>query len=310
MPRLRDALLERVLDQMAGNDRLFVLSADMGAPALDRIRDRFPSRFINVGIAEQNLINVASGLAREGCTVYTLAIAAFYLRAYEQIRNNLSIAARFASLNVNMLAVGGGVSYDISGPSHHALEDLPAMRNLPDLAVISLADWFAAARFTEYALQAPQPKYLRLDSKPHEALSRPGTDIPWQAGFEVVRRGKRVALVTCGILTLKAERMIAGMPEADVGLIDLFSLGAGLDAEALARVLSGYERLITLHEGYLERGGLDTLVDAMVRRHGLRVECHHAGFAFQHHFTALSRERMHAVSGMDIETLRPLLCDG
>ncbi|MBT3307671.1 MAG: transketolase, partial [Alphaproteobacteria bacterium] len=86
---MRDALISMVGDLMDTNENIFFLSADMGAPSLDRIRETFTDRFINVGIAEQNMINVAAGLAMEGFTVYTYAIAPFYLRTLEQIRINL-----------------------------------------------------------------------------------------------------------------------------------------------------------------------------------------------------------------------------
>ena len=90
---MRDAFLERIYGAMRSDSSIFFLSADFGAPVLDRIRAEFPDRFLNVGIAEQNLINVAAGLSLEGFRVFTYAIAPFYLRAYEQIRINLSMLA-------------------------------------------------------------------------------------------------------------------------------------------------------------------------------------------------------------------------
>jgi len=89
---MRDALIEGLLKRMSQHEDIFFLSADFGAPALDEIRDRYPQRFINVGIAEQNLINLATGLALEGFKVFAYAIAPFLtMRAYEQIRTNISI---------------------------------------------------------------------------------------------------------------------------------------------------------------------------------------------------------------------------
>jgi transketolase len=106
---MRDAFIGTLCDRMATDETIFFLAADLGAPALDRIRDQFPDRFINVGIAEQNLVNVATGLALEGFTVYTYAIAPFItMRAYEQARVNLAISSQIRPINVTMLGLGGG----------------------------------------------------------------------------------------------------------------------------------------------------------------------------------------------------------
>ena len=127
---MRDALIEQIYEKMYDNDRIFFVSADMGAPALDKLREDFKDRFVNVGIAEQNLVNVSTGLALEGFTVYAYAIAGFLtMRAYEQIRINLALSAQRKEINVNLIGVGAGVSYDVSGPTHHCFEDLTIMRS-------------------------------------------------------------------------------------------------------------------------------------------------------------------------------------
>src|SRR4030043_1921021 len=139
---LRDIFIEKIHKKMETDESIFFLSADFGSPALDSLRDEFKNRFINVGIAEQNLINVASGLALEGYTVYAYAIAPFLtMRAYEQIRQNLAISSQIRPVNVNLIGVGAGLSYDVTGPTHHCLEDACIMRVLPNFVVFSPADY-------------------------------------------------------------------------------------------------------------------------------------------------------------------------
>ncbi len=117
---MRDVLIEQIYQKMFDDERIFFLSADLGSPVLDKVREQFEDRFINVGIAEQNLINVSTGLAFEGFTVYAYAIAPFLtMRAYEQLRVNLSLSSELMELNVNLIGVGAGLSYDVSGPTHH-----------------------------------------------------------------------------------------------------------------------------------------------------------------------------------------------
>ena len=135
---MRDVFIEGIYNRMQEDRNLFFISADFGSPKLDRLREDFKDRFINVGIAEQNLINISTGLALEGFTVYAYAIAPFLtMRAYEQIRINLSLHAQLKEININLIGVGAGLSYDVSGPSHHCLEDLSIMRTLPNLIVFS-----------------------------------------------------------------------------------------------------------------------------------------------------------------------------
>ncbi|OYV49516.1 MAG: transketolase, partial [Burkholderiales bacterium 21-58-4] len=116
---MRDALLERVWREMRRDSSIFVTCADFGSPILDNIRGEFPDRFVNVGIAEQNLINISAGLALEGYKVFAYAIAPFItMRCYEQTRVNLALLSTVRPMNVTLLGVGAGYSYVVSGPTH------------------------------------------------------------------------------------------------------------------------------------------------------------------------------------------------
>ena len=143
---MRDCFIER-LGQMAEKDpRIMLITGDLGFGVLDDYRRRFPSQFINAGVAEQNMTGIATGLALEGYTVYTYSIANFvFMRCLEQIRND----AAYHDCNVNVVSVGGGFSYGALGISHHATEDLAIMRALPGLTVVSPGDDWEAAEATD-----------------------------------------------------------------------------------------------------------------------------------------------------------------
>ncbi len=191
---MRDVFIEQISRRMQRDKNIFFLSADFGSSKLDSIRRRFKKRFINVGIAEQNLINVATGLALEGFTVYAYAIAAFLsMRAYEQIRVNLSFHAQLKKeINVNLIGAGAGASYDLSGPSHHCFEDLSIIRTLPNLVIFSPSDWVLAKHFIDYSLKVKQPKYIRFDGKPLPKIYADPKDINWGYGFKETKRGKEL----------------------------------------------------------------------------------------------------------------------
>jgi transketolase len=140
---MRDAFFSKLYD-LAKNDRdIMVVSGDMGAPALDKFRRDYGNRFINIGIAEHNMIAVAAGLAREGKKVYTYAIAPFISsRCYEFSK----VDASLMRIPIKLVGVGAGFGYDDSGPTHHTTEDISIMRVLPNFEVFSPADSVIAAK--------------------------------------------------------------------------------------------------------------------------------------------------------------------
>ena len=138
---MRDTFLESVYALMSKNKDIFFVTADFGSPVLDKIRSDCPDQFINVGIAEQNLINVSVGIALEGYKVFAYAIAPFItMRCYEQIRVNLALLSNIRKLNVNLIGVGAGYSYPVSGPTHQCYEDISIMRTMPNMQIFSPRD--------------------------------------------------------------------------------------------------------------------------------------------------------------------------
>jgi len=294
---MRDSFIGTLCDRMATDDTIFFLAADLGAPALDRIRDEYPSRFINVGIAEQNLINVATGLALEGFSVYTYAIAPFItMRAYEQARVNLAVSSQIRPVNVTMIGLGGGVSYVVSGPTHHCLEDLAIMRLLPNMSVYCPSDWVVAAQLVNHTLTTIGPKYIRFDGKALPALYADPAVVDLHKGFAQLAPGTDVCLVSTGFMSHRALRVVQERP--GVGVIDLFSLKP-CDESALAAALAPYRHLITMEEAFINNGGLDSLVTKVVREHELCCRQHPIGFNDRYVFELGSRDHLHTINNMD-----------
>jgi transketolase len=204
---MRDALLRRICEAMADDPKLFFVCADFGSPVLDSIREHFPERFINVGIAEQNLINVSAGLALEGYTVFAYAIAPFItMRCYEQIRVSLALLSQVRQLNVNLIGVGAGYSYVVSGPTHQCYEDLTLMRAMPNMAVYSPADHITAAALFDRCLALGGPKYLRLDAQVLPVLYA-NAPPDMATGFQRLRDGQKLCLVATGYMVHTALKV-------------------------------------------------------------------------------------------------------
>jgi len=302
---MREVLIDGICHRMEEDKSLFFVSADFGSPKLDVLRERFRERFINVGIAEQNLISISAGLALEGFTVYAYAIAPFLtMRAYEQIRIDLALHAQLKEMNVNLIGVGAGLSYDVSGPTHHCLEDITIMRALPNLAIFSPSDWKLAEKFVDYSIRIKKPKYLRLDGKALPQIYDAIEDFEMMNGFKELVKGKRICLVSTGYMTHSALRAAELLKEKrfSVGVIDLFMLKP-LEEERLFETMSGYEQVITLEEAFINKGGLDSLVANILTRNGSNVRLKRMGFKDAYVFDMGSREHLHKLNHLDVESI-------
>lgn len=310
---MRDAFIQAVYARMAVNDRIFFLCADFGSPKLDDLRRDHGDRFVNVGIAEQNLINVATGLALEGLAVYAYAIAPFLtMRAYEQIRVNLSILGQLKPLNVNLVGVGAGMSYDVSGPSHHCLEDLAIMRLLPNLEVFSPADSSTIEALVDYSARVSKPKYFRLDGKPlpdiYNASLRPDV----QQGFTVLIPPSDTCLIATGYMTHQAVKIAGRLAKMGkpVGVIDVFKLKP-FNAIALIPNVCRCRRIVTMEEAFVGNGGLDCAVANALAGQGLHMELIKIGLDDKYNFDAGARNYLHNQAGMGEEAiLKTILASG
>ncbi|MBF0563668.1 MAG: transketolase [Nitrospirae bacterium] len=302
---MRDVFIDAIYERMKGNDKIFFVSADFGSPKLDRLRRDFSDRFLNVGIAEQNLLNVSTGLALEGFTVYAYAIAPFLtMRAYEQIRNNLSLMSHVRELNVNLIGVGAGLSYDVAGPTHHCLEDISILRNLPNMVLFSPSDWYLVQEFADYSLQVKAPKYLRFDGKPLRRIYGNGSGINsginMKDGFTEIKKGSGICIVSTGFMTHRALEAAARLARQnlDVGVIDFYVLKP-FNEESFRKVLGNYACVITIEEAFINKGGLDSIVACAVNGMDTHIKRKHMGFGDSYVFDMGSRDALHRLYGLD-----------
>jgi transketolase len=290
---------------MAHDQKIFFTSADFGSPVLDKIRADFPDRFVNVGIAEQNLINVSAGLALEGYTVFAYAIAPFItMRCYEQIRVSLALLSEVRPMNINLIGVGAGYSYVVSGPTHQCYEDITLMRALPNFRVLSPADHVSAGSLFDRCVSTKGPKYLRFDAQVLPVIYDDGAP-DLDVGFHVHRRGERVCLMATGYMlhtALKVANDLAALGHS-VGVIDLFDI-SDFAADQLETVLSTYAGIVTLEEGFRGRGGVDSMMFEFIARRGLNSRMLNIGVEGGYRFELGSRAELHEQVGIGPEFVR------
>ncbi len=301
----RDVFIEQIYQRMHKDEKIFFLCADFGSPKLDALRENFPDRFINVGIAEQNLINVATGLALEGYTVFAYAIAPFLtMRAYEQIRVNLSLQAQLKEINVNLIGVGAGLSYDVSGPTHHCLEDISIMRTLPNMVVFSPSDWALAQKFVDYSIDVKKPKYLRFDGKPIPQIYENASAIKFENGFSELFHGEKICLITTGYMTHKAINVVKKFADSSLslGLIDVYLIKP-FNENLFYETIKNYTHVITIEEGFINKGGLDGLISTILDNKNSDIHMKRMGFGDAYVFDIGSREYLHKLNNLDEESI-------
>ena len=263
---MREAVVRRLTALAEKDARIILVTGDLGFGVLTDFAKRFPKQYLNAGVAEQNMLGLAVGLALEGRTAIVYSIANFpTLRCLEQVRND----ACYHDANVKIVAIGGGFSYGALGFSHHATEDIAILRSLPGMTVVSPGDRWEAAEAFEALVRTPGTAYLRLDK------SYANTEPPPQTRFELgrfrrVREGKDLSLlVTGGIL---GPAMEAAKEVQDAGIsCRVYSVHTikPFDHEELATAVAETGGILTIEEHTLE-GGLGSVVAESCLDRGLR----------------------------------------
>jgi transketolase len=216
---MRNAFIEELCVAAQVRKNIFLIVGDLGYSVVEPFADMFPDRFVNAGIAEQNMAGMAAGLASEGFHVFTYSIANFpTFRCAEQIRNDID----YHRLAVTTVAVGGGVAYGSLGYSHHAVQDYALMRTMPNLTLAAPGDPHEVRACVRYLLENPGPSYLRLGKAGercfHEKLPvvKPGQWLEVSKGRPDDNGQQAVFLTTgCALSIAMDEQRLAsgrGMP--------------------------------------------------------------------------------------------------
>lgn len=156
---MRNAFIDELVKLAEVHDNIALIVGDLGFSVIEPFADKFPDRFINAGVAEQNMTGLAAGMASEGYHVFTYSIANFpTFRCAEQIRNDVD----YHRLPVTVVSVGGGLAYGALGYSHHAVQDYALIRSMPNMLIAAPGDPMEVRACMRYLVKHPQPSYLRL----------------------------------------------------------------------------------------------------------------------------------------------------
>lgn len=192
---MRDAFVQQLLAAAREDPRIMLVVGDLGFGVIDSFARDLPSQFLNAGVAEQNMVGMAAGLASTGYKVFVYSIANFpTLRALEQIRNDVC----YHGYDVTIVAVGAGLAYGTLGYTHHAIEDLSAMRALPGMRVLCPADPGEARMSLRFVLGSPGPTYIRLGKNGEPELA--SVETSELVDPRVLRQGTDAVIVATGAI--------------------------------------------------------------------------------------------------------------
>jgi transketolase len=257
---MRGSFIETLCDLAQSDERIWLLTGDLGFSVLEPFAERFGGRFVNAGVAEQNMTGVAAGLAHSGKIVFTYSIANFpTLRCLEQIRNDVC----YLNLNVNIVAVGGGLAYGSAGYTHHGIEDLAIMRNLPGMTVIAPADRHETKSAVRLMVETDGPCYLRLGKSIEPDVHDGDPDMRFGKVIPL-REGRDALIVATGVALDQAVKA-ADLCHADGIEVAVWSCPfvSPIDEEAMAQAASNFKVIMTVEEAR-PTGGLGGAVAEII----------------------------------------------
>ena len=252
------------------NKKLMVLSADLGrSSGLARFKMEFPKQYISVGISEQNLVGVAAGLADEGFKVFVTSFAPFLsMRASEQIRMNLG----YMGHNVNLVALGSGLSMGFLGNSHFGLEDIAIMRTVPNLNITCPADCSELGKIlNDYAFNDRGPSYIRL-------TGIPGSQNLYEKNYKykfgkntTISKGKDILILSYGSVLGQIKLSIKTLKKLNINaeLVNIVSLKP-ID-DGVVKLLKKYKKIITIEE-HTSVGGLGSIMAEKILNNRIKTD--------------------------------------
>ena len=296
---MRRAFVSTLVGLAEADPRILLLTGDLGYMALEPFAERFPARFLNAGVAEQNMVGVASGLADAGFIPFVYSIVTFAtLRPYEFIRNGPVLH----QLPVRVVGIGGGYEYGPQGATHHGLEDVGVMRVQQGMTIVAAADHQQLASALRATWDRPGPVYYRLGKD--DTTTVPGLDGRFTLGrAERVRDGDDVCLVAMGSIAAEAVAAADALGQRGVrcGVLVVASVQPP-PTEDLAAALARVPVALTV-EAHYAAGGLGSLVAEVAAERGLGCRVLRCGVRTTPDGVCGSQSFLHRTHGLSCDAL-------
>jgi len=288
---MRDAFFDEIYLESIKNPDLIVITNDMDIFSLRKLKKQRPNQFINVGVAEQNMINIASGLASAGMKVIIYGIAPFVVfRCFEQIKMNICSM----NLPVSIVGIGSGVSFAFDGPTHHAIQDISVMNALPEMSILNPSDSNSAKYCSDLILNTKNPFYVRLDKGVHPMIH----NFEKFESFEIIKPIQKTTILSTG--TIVSNVIEATKNIMNVGLIDIVKLKPF--PSEIIKLLENTDNVIVIEE-HSKSGGLASIFNDVAAENNFTAKLNFIGFENKQLLEYGSREWFHKKAKIDINSL-------
>jgi transketolase len=295
---VRDAFIAELIELAKRDDRIALLTGDLGFGVVEKFAEEFPNRFWNCGVAEQSMMSIAAGLAKSGMRPFVYSIANFpTFRCLEQIRNDVC----YHNLPVTIVSVGGGLGYGTLGYTHHGIEDVASIRSLPNISIYSPADPIETSEVLHEIHREGRPAYLRLGKNGEPKIDEI-TKNKISGKIHELKAGEDLTVISCGAIVNNCL-MVANeiKPEFNVQVISVPKIHT-LDAHFLDSIISS-EKILVVEE-HVERGGLASSVLESFNKLGSQKKLSH-NFVQESKITNTgSQEYLRGLSGLDKSSLK------
>lgn len=295
---IRDAFFDEIYNIAAKDKNVIFITADADAFSLRKYKKDFPGQFINVGVAEQNMIVVAVGLALSGKKVFIYALIPFIaLRCYEHIKTNIC----GMNLPITIIGAGAGFSFENDGPTHHAIQDIAVMRTLPEMTILNPSDIQSAAVFARLVYQSSAPAYIRLDKGIRPAIYNNEND--FSPGLSTIKSGSDLCIISTGIMIYRAQEVADELAKHNInaGIVDFYMLKP-VNEKLLLEVLDKYRAIVTLEENAIT-GGIGSIISEVLTDNQRTMPLLRFASKDEQCFYYGTRDWIHGINKIDIENV-------
>ena len=252
---MRNRFINKLTELAESHEDIFLICGDLGYSVLESFRDQFPDRFLNAGIAEQNMTAVAVGLAREGYNVFTYSIGNFpTLRCMEQIRYDVC----YHDSNVKIISVGAGYAYGPQGVSHHTTEDIGMLRTLPNIDICSPADPIEAMLAADYMVSKKGPGYVRLSKSGEENIHKTTPRFTKGSLIQILE-GEKLAIIATGSILASIKTEVKNNNKNWALFSSPFIGNYGTNQ--IIEICNSYKTIVTVEEHQLNCGFGSSIVE-------------------------------------------------
>jgi len=297
---MRTTFIKKITEFAQTDPNVYLVAGDVGFSVIEEFAQKFPTRYFNAGVAEQNMIGVAAGLAMAGKTVYVYTIIPFLIkRCFEQIRVDLC----YQELPVKLIGVGGGFSYGALGVTHHALEDIALMRSLPGMTVVAPGSKFEAQELAQDIHELKTPAYVRLSNIEEKVVYPENTKINLGQAIEIIPSHSMYIIATgnsldTGFIACIQLRALG----YDIGLVSMPTIKP-LDIKFLLSQKNTLKALFTIEEHNVIGGLGEAIARVLCEQFGTKIIFKAFGVQDFYFHIAGSRSYLNDLAGLSPEKI-------